>query len=392
MNKTIKSFFVYYLPLFFWAGVIFYFSSVPELKVGVGSSFWQILYRKIAHFGEYAVLAFFLFRVFRARLNIITSQSILFTLTVLFFYALSDEAHQLLVSGRSGRMVDVGIDFVGGIFGAVFSGIVYDRKIKFFSVITLVLALGLFSRIVYDMERERKNLEEEFLSSQSVPSSASEKILKEKSSDENDTTGKAKENNPDEKTTADVPKSVKLAVPFTPQAPYANWDEIHEDACEEASLIMVKAFLDKKSLTQEFVEREILALVEHQKKRYGEYKDSDMSELVQISKEYYGMKNLKVVYDFSEEDIKKELVKGNPIIFPVAGQRLGNPNFSGAGPLYHVLVATGYEGGSIITNDPGTRKGASYRYDFDHFYSVIHDFAGKKEDTEKGRKAMVVVE
>src|SRR3954467_10835183 len=35
-----------------------------------------------------------------------------------------------------------------------------------------------------------------------------------------------------------LPRTLLLKVPFTPQAPTANWDELHNEACEEASSLM----------------------------------------------------------------------------------------------------------------------------------------------------------
>lgn len=188
-----------------------------------------------------------------------------------------------------------------------------------------------------------------------------------------------------------LPEKIFIKVPFTSQAPYANWDEKHEEACEEASLIMVKYYLDGKNLNKDIAEKEIQNLIKFQLEKYGDYRDSDATGIIQLAEDYYKINNLKAVYDFSKEDIKKELAKGRPIIIPAAGRLLGNPNFTAPGPLYHNLVLTGYEGDIVITNDPGTRKGEGYRYDIDVLFGAIHDFPGKKEDIEKGRKAMIVI-
>src|SRR5688572_5442442 len=41
-----------------------------------------------------------------------------------------------------------------------------------------------------------------------------------------------------------LPKTLLLKVPFTPQAPTANWDELHNEACEEASSLMAAAYFN----------------------------------------------------------------------------------------------------------------------------------------------------
>lgn len=196
-----------------------------------------------------------------------------------------------------------------------------------------------------------------------------------------------------------IPEQILIDVPFTSQSPYAVWDEHHKEACEEASLIMLKYYLDNKKLTPEIAEREIQNMISFQMKEYGDYKDSNAEEIVKLFLDFYGPlrqtadggKNFKVIYDFKKEDIKKELAKGNPIIVPAAGRLLENPFYTPPGPLYHNLVLIGYENDTVITNDPGTKRGKGYRYNIDVLYNAIHDFPGKKELIKEGRKAMIVI-
>lgn len=190
-----------------------------------------------------------------------------------------------------------------------------------------------------------------------------------------------------------VLEEIKIEVPFISQAPMGVWDERHEDACEEASLIMLKYYLDKKEPNKELGEEEIQKIIDFQIEKYGDFKDTDVKETVQLAKDFYGIENLKLVYDFNKEDIKKYLSKGKPIIIPAAGRNLGNPYFTPPGPLYHNLVLIGFtKDDKIITNDPGTRRGAGYEYDIDVLYEAVHDFPGSKDEIEKGKKAMIVVE
>lgn len=48
-------------PVVAWAGVIFFFSSIPDLKSGLECDFFL---RKAAHVMEYFILAFLLYRAF----------------------------------------------------------------------------------------------------------------------------------------------------------------------------------------------------------------------------------------------------------------------------------------------------------------------------------------
>lgn len=75
--------------------------------------------RKTAHLAIYSALAFFVFgfisTVLTKKMNVFVS-SVAFTA----LYAVSDEIHQLFVSGRSGELRDLIIDVFGAFIGAAF--------------------------------------------------------------------------------------------------------------------------------------------------------------------------------------------------------------------------------------------------------------------------------
>lgn len=189
-------------------------------------------------------------------------------------------------------------------------------------------------------------------------------------------------------TNAPSPKSLLISVPFSPQAPSANWDALHEESCEEMSLIMVAHFWEKTSLSSVKAEEEIQALVQWEEK-HGYPQDVTIGQLAVIAKQRYGM-NATVSTDVSVQSIKDALNAGKPVIIPAAGRDLGNPYFSGEGPWYHMLVITGYDGKYFITNDPGTKRGENYEYDQNVLLSAIHDWTGVKEEIRTGRKAMLI--
>lgn len=204
------------------------------------------------------------------------------------------------------------------------------------------------------------------------------------------------ENNSSSQLPVTIPGKIMIKVPFTSQAPFSVWDARHEEACEEASLIMLHAYLSNASLTPASAENEIQSMIDFEIKNYGGYKDTNVEQNIKLYDDFYGMpaggKKLKAIYDFDKNTLKEKLAKGNPIIIPAAGRELGNPNFTMPGPIYHNLVLVGYSGNEIITNDPGTRKGEGYRYNIDILYNTIHDFAGDLGNIDQGRKAMIVIE
>jgi hypothetical protein len=181
-------------------------------------------------------------------------------------------------------------------------------------------------------------------------------------------------------------------VPFSSQAPLGKWDAYHQEACEETALIMIKYYMKGKELTPVTAEEEIQKIIAFQIERYGKYEDSSAEEIVLLAEDFYGIHNLKVIYDFDQEKLLEYLSQGKPIIIPAAGRMLRNPNFKSPGPLYHALVLVGLENGKVITNDPGTKNGRNYAYDANLLYKAIHDFSGNLEEIEGGRKAMIVFE
>jgi len=118
--------------------------------------------------------------------------------------------------------------------------------------------------------------------------------------------------------------------------------------------------------------------------------DVTMPQLLEIAKAKYGL-NGKVIENVTIDDIKNELRNGNPVIAPFAGRELGNPNYSGLGPWYHVLVITGFDGTSFYTQDVGTKRGANYKYSQSILFNALHDWTGVKEETNTGPKRVLVV-
>ncbi|MAE68561.1 hypothetical protein CL635_02010 [bacterium] len=186
-----------------------------------------------------------------------------------------------------------------------------------------------------------------------------------------------------------LPSKAYIDVPFTPQAPDANWDNPYQEACEEAAVIMVDYFLRGASLSPDQANREILQLTNWEEANHYKY-DVSLDELAEIIEEYYEYET-RISDDVSKESIMHELAKGNPIIVPAAGRDLGNPYFSGQGPWYHMLVITGYNWRHFITNDPGTKRGQEYKYKHRVLLDAIHDWTGVKEEIRTGPKRMLII-
>ena len=187
-----------------------------------------------------------------------------------------------------------------------------------------------------------------------------------------------------------TPATLNLDVPFTSQAPFAKWDEIHEDTCEEAAILMVHRFYENQPFTgPQDADDELLAMVDWQNEHFGDFKSTNAEDTARIAREFYGYENVDVIYDITIDDIKREVAQGRPVVLLAAGRLLGNPNFTGEGPLYHALVVKGWTETEIITNDPGTRKGHDYRYAPDVLMNAVGDW--NNGDPANGRTVMLVV-
>src|SRR3989344_1159390 len=58
-----------------------------------------------------------------------------------------------------------------------------------------------------------------------------------------------------------IPASGSIEVPFTVQAPLANWEDPYQEACEEASVVMVDYFIRGLAFTPDQANRELLQLL-----------------------------------------------------------------------------------------------------------------------------------
>lgn len=187
---------------------------------------------------------------------------------------------------------------------------------------------------------------------------------------------------------SEIPSSKFIKVPFLIQAPNGNWDTIHEEACEEAALIMITHFKEGIIIgSAEDGDREILDMIKYEDENgYGV--SITLSQLNQIAKSYFNLQTGRVETNVSIDKIKIEIAAGRPVIVPAAGKALPNPNFRNGGPIYHMLVIKGYDKDGFYTNDPGTKKGEGFFYKYNDLFNAIHDW--DKNDILRGKRAYLV--
>lgn len=191
--------------------------------------------------------------------------------------------------------------------------------------------------------------------------------------------------------------SVYIEVPFTVQAPLGNWsDERQQDACEEAGVIMAMAWIrDRQELDPLVTQNEIIALADWQQEKYGEHRDLHIDEVrTRLFGKYFDYHQVETKEISNKEEIITTLNEGQIILAPANGRALKNPHFSPPGPERHLVVIIGYDLDSdeFITNDSGTRYGASYRYQADLLFAAITTYpTGFHEKITDSRKFVLLV-
>jgi len=214
--------------------------------------------------------------------------------------------------------------------------------------------------------------------------------------DANAVVSDVEENSSPSSTTADqiaaitsLPAEINLPVPFTSQAPEANWEQPWQDACEEAAVLMLDAYYKGYGLSVLTAKDEILKMVAWEDSKGWNY-SIPIVDVNELAMDYIAPKDYSfhVIENPSVDDIKQFLANGHPVLVVAYGKDLPNPFFSGDGPEYHALVIRGYTDSQFITNDPGTKRGENFLYNYQDLMSAIHDWNGG--DVQNGKAVIMV--
>jgi hypothetical protein len=190
-------------------------------------------------------------------------------------------------------------------------------------------------------------------------------------------------------TMSSLPSSYKIqSVPFTTQAPYGVWDKIHNEACEEASMVMAYAWAKNINLTQAVAEQEIQKLSAWGLEKYASY-DTSAKDTAAMALANYGLKS-KLINNPSPEEIKKELLQNRIVVMGMAGMKLQNPYFKSPGPVYHMFVITGYDKTGFIVNDPGTKRGKDFHYSYQNIKDSAHDWNGSADTLLQSQPVAII--
>ncbi len=185
-----------------------------------------------------------------------------------------------------------------------------------------------------------------------------------------------------------TPVLVSLDVPFVSQAPEKKWVQPWEDACEEATILMLDAYYKKYDVGVPLAKEEILKLVNWEEEQ-GWGGSIELEKIQILFTEFFGLKTI-IIENPTVAQIKSYLDQGTPVLLPADGRELENPHFVNGGPPSHTIIIRGYTSGEFITNDPGTQYGKNFRYSIDNLMQSMHDWNGG--DVKNGKTVILVVE
>lgn len=242
------------------------------------------------------------------------------------------------------------------------------RKKGFAQLAVVIVGAGIFSVGGYAYYKSKQ------YEKQPVPQAVEITDLADNNSQETPTDTPVETGNNNE-TPIPIPEELNLKMTFYSQAPFGDWSLPWQEACEESSALLIANTYFGRNWTRDQFNDEILKLVDWEMETFGHFEHTDMAETATILNDYLSLETI-THENPTFDDFKEILSKGNFIVIPFSGQTLGNPFYTGSGPVYHVMVVKGYtKDGKIITHDVGTRHGEDYVYSWATVEKSLHDYA-----------------
>lgn len=156
------------------------------------------------------------------------------------------------------------------------------------------------------------------------------------------------------------PQHVVLHVPYVPQVFNDNWVAPWDEACEEASALMVEAFYEGTlSVPEKTARTRMEKIFAWEDQTFNTNQDTDAAQTMQMIARHTSFR-ASVKHNPTVEDIQHELSKQHPVIALVNMYQLYQE--PPAGDSYHVLVITGYDQQAMTfqVNDPARKNQRSY--------------------------------
>jgi len=180
--------------------------------------------------------------------------------------------------------------------------------------------------------------------------------------------------------TAESPKpKIFLKIPYFSQAPDGQWVAPWDEACEEASILMIDAYYrGQTQIDKNRGKQTILDMVKWEDTVLKTNTDTDAAQTVRLIRAKASF-TATIKRNPLIEEIKKEIAEGRPILFMHNMYKLYDER--DLGDSYHVSVITGYDDttGEFLVNDPA-RPRERYRYEI--LMNALHDFNPKTREAD----------
>lgn len=188
-------------------------------------------------------------------------------------------------------------------------------------------------------------------------------------------------------------------IPFTSQAPFSEWwNIIFQEGCEEAATIMAIAWAtDKPAILADDANTQILSIADYEQKEFWTHMHASIYDIATTMSDYLWFYDHRVVENISKTELIQLLRDWHIVMVPTSGRALKNSYYTPPGPRNHIVLIIGYDSinSEFITNDSGTKNGASYRYDEDLIYDAIGYYATSATDSgsliDTNRKSGIVI-
>jgi hypothetical protein len=161
-----------------------------------------------------------------------------------------------------------------------------------------------------------------------------------------------------------------LSVPYSVQAPNANW-KVFENACEEDALLMYHDYLEgdhRTDIPASEADSALRSMQKWQVDNWGAEKDLTIERTGQLAKALWGYSY--EVLPATRENIRAQVAAGRPVIIPVMTHSLEN-HYYGPNTVYHEVLVKGYKDDGVITNDGGVAQGKNWFYAWNIMYQAI---------------------
>jgi len=160
---------------------------------------------------------------------------------------------------------------------------------------------------------------------------------------------------------------------FFSQAPYWNWNQPYQDACEEASLLIWYYYIKWLNKNKSEYNKDLLKMVQLEMDILWYFESTTIVEMKQIINTRDPNIKAKIIEHPSIRDIEKEISKNNAVIAPFYGKWINNPHYALWWPEYHFMVIKWYDKYNFITHDVWTIKWANREYSKSLIMKNMHD-------------------